>query len=214
MKLFAAIFLFSLSNILFAGRYYDATTGRFLQVDPKAEKYPSVSPYNYVFNNPLKNIDPDEKEPITIAGATISSGALYIGGAVIIAAVAHSYNMATNPSYRRSALSFGKVVANAGNEALSDVKEFVGKMFSSDESESKENTKIGPYEEDVNVVDKDGNVIPLKKGQTLEGDPDGSFVQVKDRDGKQTGTRKDGKGHPKQKDPKAKAPHGHRVDEN
>ncbi len=48
----------------------------------------------------------------------------------------------------------------------------------------------------------------------MEGNPDGSFLQVKDRDGKQTGNRKDGKGHPKQKDPKAKAPHGHRVDEN
>jgi hypothetical protein len=45
-----------------AGRYYDARTGRFLTVDPKADKFPLVSPYNYAHNNPLINIDLDGKE--------------------------------------------------------------------------------------------------------------------------------------------------------
>jgi len=46
----------------FAGRYYDAKTGRFLQIDPKAQKFPGWSPYNYALNNPLKYIDPDGQE--------------------------------------------------------------------------------------------------------------------------------------------------------
>lgn len=58
----STILLFVLSNLLFAGRYYDAATGRFLQIDPHSSKYPSVSPYNYTLNNPLKNIDPDGKD--------------------------------------------------------------------------------------------------------------------------------------------------------
>lgn len=45
-----------------AGRYYDARTGRFLTVDPKADKFPLVSTYNYALDNPLINIDPDGKE--------------------------------------------------------------------------------------------------------------------------------------------------------
>ena len=36
----------------------DPRLGRFLSVDPLAEKYPGWSPYNYVFDNPLKFTDP------------------------------------------------------------------------------------------------------------------------------------------------------------
>lgn len=37
---------------------------RFPQMDPKAEKYPGISPYAHCDNNPLKYIDPDGKEKI------------------------------------------------------------------------------------------------------------------------------------------------------
>ncbi|MBK8484757.1 MAG: hypothetical protein IPL31_10555 [Saprospiraceae bacterium] len=30
-------------------RFYDTRVGRFLSVDPKAEKFPYASPYNFVF---------------------------------------------------------------------------------------------------------------------------------------------------------------------
>ncbi len=42
----------------FGARYYDPTLGRFLSVDPHAYRYPSLTPYNYVGNNPLNFIDP------------------------------------------------------------------------------------------------------------------------------------------------------------
>lgn len=64
------------------------------------------------------------------------------------------------------------------------------------------------------VVDSNGNAIPLKPGQTIEGSPDGTIWQVKDVNGNPTGERYDGKGHPKQNDPKAQKPHAHRIDEN
>ncbi len=46
----------------FGARYYDAALGIWLGVDPLAEKYPAISPFTYVFNNPIKYIDPTGME--------------------------------------------------------------------------------------------------------------------------------------------------------
>ena len=43
-------------------RYYDSDVARFLSLDPKAAKYPMLSPYNYVAGNPIVLVDPDGKE--------------------------------------------------------------------------------------------------------------------------------------------------------
>jgi len=40
-------------------RYYNSDLGIWLSVDPWAKKFPSVSGYAYVFNNPINFIDPD-----------------------------------------------------------------------------------------------------------------------------------------------------------
>lgn len=35
---------------------------RFISIDPHSSKYPSLSPYNFVDNNPITNIDPDGRD--------------------------------------------------------------------------------------------------------------------------------------------------------
>ena len=60
--LFASLLIILSSQTIFAGRYYDSATGRWLTVDPMTNKYPAWSPYNYVMDNPLKNIDSDGKK--------------------------------------------------------------------------------------------------------------------------------------------------------
>ena len=46
----------------FGARLYDPAVGRWTTMDPLCEKYYSVSPYAYCFNNPAKFIDPDGKK--------------------------------------------------------------------------------------------------------------------------------------------------------
>ena len=43
----------------FGARYYNPAIGRWLSVDPLMQKYPSLSPYAYAANNPMRYIDPD-----------------------------------------------------------------------------------------------------------------------------------------------------------
>jgi hypothetical protein len=63
--------LIILSQFGFAGRYYDARIGRFLQVDPSAKNYPDLSSYAYCANNPLRNVDPDGKDMKDIVNGAV-----------------------------------------------------------------------------------------------------------------------------------------------
>jgi RHS repeat-associated protein len=47
----------------FDARMYDPRLGRWLSVDPLAEKSPEQSPYDFAFNNPISYIDPDGRWP-------------------------------------------------------------------------------------------------------------------------------------------------------
>lgn len=46
----------------FGARIYDARIGHFVSIDPLADKYPMISPYAFVANNPIIYIDEDGRE--------------------------------------------------------------------------------------------------------------------------------------------------------
>ncbi|WP_324713230.1 RHS repeat-associated core domain-containing protein [Flavobacterium columnare] len=52
------------TNLSYYGaRYLDMKTSLWLSVDPLAEEFPDVSPYNYCLSNPLRLIDPTGMAP-------------------------------------------------------------------------------------------------------------------------------------------------------
>ena len=46
----------------FGSRYYNSDLSIWLSVDPMASKYPSLSPYSYCANNPIKLVDPNGED--------------------------------------------------------------------------------------------------------------------------------------------------------
>lgn len=50
----------------FGARYYSSELSIWLSVDPQSDKYPSFSPYVYCANNPIKLVDPNGEDIISV----------------------------------------------------------------------------------------------------------------------------------------------------
>jgi len=108
----------------FGARYYDPAIGKFLAIDPLVEVYPGWTPYHYVLNNPISNIDPTGKYVVKGTSVTrvgrntarvfnLASFSL-VGG---IAAVANRSFTINDPSFQNSILDYFTIGFGAGLRA-------------------------------------------------------------------------------------------------
>ena len=55
----------------FGARYYDASIGRFLGIDPLADAYPARTPYHNALNNPVVYFDLDGRSTVTDSAGNV-----------------------------------------------------------------------------------------------------------------------------------------------
>ena len=68
------------SYTYFGARYYDSELSGWLSVDPMSDKYPSLSPYIYCYNNPVIMKDPNGNDGVAVVNnenKTITIKAVY-----------------------------------------------------------------------------------------------------------------------------------------
>ena len=97
----------------FGSRYYSSDLSVWLSVDPMAAKYPSLSPYVYCADNPVKLVDPNGEEVILVGCHAMTA----------------LLNMQQGTNLKLTMGKYGKIKAEG--EAISEADELLLKAINS-----------------------------------------------------------------------------------
>jgi RHS repeat-associated protein len=105
-----------------SARNYDAALGRWMNIDPLAEKFVETSPYVFAKNNPIFFVDPNGEEPVP--GPFTGQGYRSSNGTITVTRITAGQRYALNVYYAIASASTGYVgvgvgFATASNEVTS-----------------------------------------------------------------------------------------------
>ncbi len=191
--------------LYFGKRYYDPTFRRWLTPDPIGSSNHS-NLYQYLFNNPYLYQDNNGEFAFVIP--------LLFWGAELALPTISACITAITYTAAASAVAYGgyKLVETFNDRGYPSMGNYYSEDLIPNISWKNTNPFEGPVDGEVLVGDAEGNIIPVPTGYQLGGSKDGKCIQQKDKDGKATGIRKDGKGHPPSpvhEDPRSQKPHAH-----
>ena len=158
----------------FGSRYYSSDLRIWLSVDPQAAKYPSLSPYAYCANNPVRVVDPDGEEIIIVWEG---QKCYYSGGKLYTDREFKNEYLAEEGSFFYKAQNALNKIADTktGNTlvtGLANDKEFKVKITDAEESKFCTITKSrDPYNE-ANAEIKwntSGGLVPTEGGMLRNG---------------------------------------------
>jgi RHS repeat-associated protein len=158
----------------FGSRYYSSDLSIWLSVDPMAAKYPSLSPYVYCANNPVKLVDPNGEEIIIEWGGMkcyYSEGRLYTDREFKNEYVAEEGSFFYNVQTTLNTIADTKTGNTLVNELAND-KEFKVKIIEGEDSGFDPLTKSrDPYNEANAKItwNRSGGLVPTEKGMLQNG---------------------------------------------
>jgi len=102
-----------------SARFYDSELGRWLSVDPLADKYFGWSPYNYTLNNPLRFVDPDGKQVWPSPGQPVSKFVRWLAKKLLGTAIKRGFSNEMKEGFGKK----GEDIDIDGNDDNSDEKD-------------------------------------------------------------------------------------------
>lgn len=159
----------------FHARQHNPLTGRFMTMDPLAEKFYNTSPYAYCLNNPVKYVDPDGKHPIVIGGVVVGAldFLLISTGIVTTGLILHQMQ---NGDVGLGGSLFRPKSSSASqqkDEARASTKEGEREQKKRDEKSKEEDTSIQKKHDEMLQ-----NNVPDGSGDPKGGDPKGGAIGV------------------------------------